>query len=126
MKRPKRDFNEGYGEMERRRLRKILLAKLNSRTYKSPCGCWLFETGTANYGTVTHEGQVYSAHRLAYMLYQEQNIPAGCMICHHCDVPACVNPKHLYLGNAKTNRADYLNRGRLRIEFAEIANEYFL
>jgi len=32
-------------------------------------------------------------------------------ICHTCDNPPCFNPKHLYLGTAKTNRIDQLNSG---------------
>lgn len=31
---------------------------------------------------------------------------------HHCDHPPCVNPDHLYLGDAHDNRMDALNRGR--------------
>lgn len=31
---------------------------------------------------------------------------------HHCDNPACVNPKHLYVGDRMQNRRDMLDRGR--------------
>ena len=36
----------------------------------------------------------------------------GMFVCHTCDVPACVNPRHLYLGTAQTNMDDKVRRGR--------------
>ena len=32
--------------------------------------------------------------------------------CHHCDNPPCINPDHLYVGNAKSNARDMLVRKR--------------
>jgi len=32
--------------------------------------------------------------------------------CHVCDVPVCVNPDHLFLGNAKANQRDKTAKGR--------------
>jgi hypothetical protein len=32
--------------------------------------------------------------------------------CHHCDVRLCVNPEHLYWGNAATNIQDSYDRRR--------------
>ena len=39
-------------------------------------------------------------------------IPEGLMVLHHCDVPACVRPDHLYLGTAADNWRDTLARSR--------------
>src|SRR5262249_18430785 len=33
---------------------------------------------------------------------------------HHCDNPPCVNPAHLYVGDAKQNMQDKIDRGRVR------------
>ena len=34
------------------------------------------------------------------------------MVCHTCDTPSCINPLHLYLGDAKTNGKDKKDRDR--------------
>ena len=53
----------------------------------------------------------YGAHRLAYMQVHGF-IPAGLLICHHCDNPRCINPEHLYAGTHKQNTGDMMRRGR--------------
>lgn len=53
------------------------------------------------------------AHRQAWLLTHGE-IPEGKWILHHCDVPHCVNPAHLYVGTAKDNMRDILERGRYR------------
>lgn len=79
--------------------------------------CWLWKGNVSNFGhgimcrtkdgITSHEG----AHRFIY--YQAfPNTPKSAHICHHCDVPSCVNLKHLYAGSAVTNVRDRHSRGR--------------
>lgn len=51
------------------------------------------------------------ASRVSWQLHNGP-IPAGIDVCHHCDVPLCVNPDHLFLGTRRENMQDSLRKGR--------------
>lgn len=63
------------------------------------------------YGALKIGGRHRAVHRIAWELYSGP-IPAGAFICHHCDNPRCFEPSHLYLGDAASNMADKVARGR--------------
>jgi len=46
------------------------------------------------------------------MLTNGIQIPTGLVIMHSCDVPLCVNPKHLILGTQQANTYDRDRKGR--------------
>lgn len=77
-------------------------------------GCWMW-TKSKNplYGQACFGGKKILAHRLSWELWNDRKIPSGLCICHHCDVPACCNPKHLFLGTVKDNVQDAIKKGRL-------------
>lgn len=78
--------------------------------------CWLW-TGKRNangYGIVSigGKGRYYMvAHRVAYLLTYG-HLPSQMLLCHHCDMPACVNPAHLFVGTVQDNNADMHEKGR--------------
>lgn len=76
-------------------------------------GCWLWQGATDKdgYGFPWWRGRRAKAHRLAYELTHGP-IPRAQCVCHTCDVPACVNPAHLWLGTNRQNQDDCTRKGR--------------
>lgn len=79
-------------------------------------GCWIFmgamnESGYGIVGLGARGGGVGRVHRVTYRHFTGE-IPAGMFVCHRCDVRACCNPHHLFLGTAKDNTDDMLQKNR--------------
>jgi len=79
------------------------------------CWTWIGSKYRFGYGhfrrKINDKWVMYKAHRYAYEFYNGA-IPNGALVCHHCDNPGCVNPKHLFSGTYKDNVDDMFNKGR--------------
>lgn len=87
---------------------------------RGPDDCWPW-TGAVNrsgYGAVQWRGKQRNASKAAYESISGE-VPDGLMVCHTCDNPRCCNPGHLYVGTAKDNVTDKMERGRHRGGFAQ-------
>jgi hypothetical protein len=73
---------------------------------RDTCWHWRKSVGSSDYGALPWKGKRIAAHRVSLALALGHDIPDGAFVCHHCDTPACVNPAHLYVGDAKTNATD--------------------
>lgn len=80
---------------------------------KKTLGCWEWTANKdfSGYGTFRVGNKIKKAHRVAYMLYVGE-IPKGKNVCHKCDNPGCVNPKHLWIGTQQENMIDCVKKKR--------------
>lgn len=81
--------------------------------YDTNGGCWLWK-GAAQplgYGQIKVDGRMSLAHRVSWELHRGP-IPEGICVLHRCDIPACVNPDHLFLGTRGDNNQDKYSKGR--------------
>ena len=74
--------------------------------------CWLWTASKNNwgYGVIRHNQKTQKAHRISWELHNGP-IQADLHVLHKCDVPACVNPDHLFLGTNNDNVQDRVNKG---------------
>ena len=63
------------------------------------------------YGNFKAGDRFVRAHRYAYELVQGP-IPEGYEVCHQCDTPLCVNPKHLFIATHSDNMRDCIKKRR--------------
>jgi len=80
--------------------------------------CLIYKGGKDKdgYGKIFYNKKHWRAHRLSFYLI---NGFSPEFVCHKCDTPACINPKHLFAGNAKINNLDRAKKGRS----ARLSNE---
>lgn len=109
--------------MDKVKLRRRFLARFWAKVNKNGpivyeelgrCWLWLGRIYPEGYGVVWFRSGSWSAHRVSWFL-KHRKIPVGKkgrMVLHKCDIPACVNPDHLFLGTNTDNMADKVAKGR--------------
>lgn len=98
----------------RSRVQPSYLERFLSRVeWQGDCLIWTGGGHAFGYGQFHFEGRTVYAHR---WLYEQTvgEIGPGLHAMHKCDVPACVNPKHITPGTPRENHHDCIAKGRKR------------
>lgn len=84
---------------------------LTKASAQGECLIWFGQKDPNGYGRLRITGKLRRAHRLMYEIHKGQ-IPAGAVVMHSCDRPACINIDHLSLGTQLENIRDMHSKGR--------------
>lgn len=87
-----------------------------SRIVKSDddkCWGWRGAVHPFGYGVFTINRKNIAAHRASWQFFCGE-IPPELHVLHRCDNPPCCNPNHLFLGTAKDNIRDCVQKGRYK------------
>lgn len=101
------------------RLLKVKFGRMVGSKDSFGCMAWNGALHYYGYGQFSFEGRTWSSHRLAFEI-EKGVIPQDATkwwVLHTCDNPSCCNPDHLYLGDAKDNASDMIDRKRQRMGF---------
>lgn len=92
---------------------KTIKIKFFERVIKNKDSCWewIGYKDKDGYGLYGFSGFTIRTHRFSYLIHIGA-IPIKLCVCHSCDNPGCVNPKHLWLGTNRDNVLDALQKGR--------------
>ena len=83
--------------------------------------CWIWQGGknSKGYGVIALpqkstnvKGGSLLAHRLSYQIATGEDLKTADVVCHSCDNPPCVNPKHLRKDTTSGNIKEAFDKGR--------------
>lgn len=78
---------------------------------RKPCLIWTGATSKGGYPKIRRGGRYLGVHRLVVERKIGRGLRRTEFACHRCDVPACIEESHLYVGSPEQNQQDRRRRG---------------
>jgi hypothetical protein len=111
------ESNSKWRPLKVRFWEKVNKAGPTVRPELGPCWLWTGSQRGKEYGAVSYEGKMESAHRVAWFL--ETGEWPKPQACHKCDTKLCVRFTHLFEGTNKDNQHDKALKGRASTQQGE-------
>lgn len=92
-----------------------IMEKIFQRVKVDKNGCWIWQEGKATDGYGQTRIGADSTRLVHRIMYREAygDFDRKLLICHRCDVVACCNPEHLFIGTNSDNVRDAAKKGRM-------------
>ena len=94
----------------------VILSKIIPGIVIDENGCWLNnrKTNKGTYQRAKINDKRVQSHVLAASLFLDFNKESKLYVCHKCDIPACFNPNHLFIGTSNDNSYDHYRKQNLK------------
>jgi len=79
---------------------------------ENECWIWVGAKHPDGHGQILVGNRMEFAHRVSFAI--SYGSPRDEFVCHRCNNPRCVNPKHLYTGTHNDNMNDMIQRGSVK------------
>lgn len=98
---------------KRKKRKKSILERFVSKMKIMDGGCWEWKGSKDRdgYGLFFCNNSRYRAHRCSYRIFVG-DFATDLVICHKCDNPKCVNPRHLWPDTQENNMKDKVEKRR--------------